>query len=96
MIRALIELTFMVVIIIGLRALLTSFFKGVSGATASQRRMKDAATGSPISAAGELHKDPVCGTYVAESSPYQKQAGGQTFYYCSAKCREEHELVARR
>jgi YHS domain-containing protein len=43
---------------------------------------------------GELHKDPVCGTYVAESTPFRRQASGQTFYYCSADCREKHTLVA--
>lgn len=96
MVRALIELTFTVIIIIGLRAFLTSFFRGISGAAGPRPRAAEAAPGTPISAGGELHKDPVCGTYVAESSPHQRSRGGQTFYYCSAKCREEHELVAHR
>lgn len=96
MVRALIELTFIVIAIIGLRALLTNLFRGVSGLTGPQRQMPDAAAGSPKTVSGELHKDPVCGTYVAESSHYQTRRNGQTFYYCSAKCREEHELVAHR
>lgn len=96
MIRALIELVFTVIIIIGLRALLTSFFRGIAGAGSGRRSLNNTGTGSPISAAGELHKDPVCGTYVPETSPFRMTTGTETFYYCSAKCREQHELVARR
>jgi hypothetical protein len=44
---------------------------------------------------GDLHRDPVCGTFVAESTPFQRRTAGQVFYYCSDACREKHTLVAR-
>jgi YHS domain-containing protein len=44
---------------------------------------------------GELHRDPVCGTYVAESTPHQRRISGQMFYYCSESCRERHALAPR-
>jgi hypothetical protein len=44
---------------------------------------------------GDLHRDPVCGTFVAESTAFQRQLGAQTFYYCSNACREKHALVAK-
>ena len=44
---------------------------------------------------GDLHRDPVCGTFVAESTPYQRRTASQVFYYCSDVCREKHALVAR-
>jgi YHS domain-containing protein len=47
------------------------------------------------SSGGDLHKDPVCGTYVAEGAALKRQLQGQTFYYCSKACYEKHSLVAR-
>ncbi len=44
---------------------------------------------------GDLHRDPVCGTFVAESTAFQRRLGAQTFYYCSDACREKHALAAR-
>ncbi len=44
---------------------------------------------------GDLHRDPVCGTYVAESTPHQRRLSGQVFYYCSESCKERHALATR-
>jgi|SRR4051812_3006915 hypothetical protein len=44
---------------------------------------------------GDLHRDPICGTFVAESTPFQRRTASQVFYYCSDVCREKHALVAR-
>lgn len=44
---------------------------------------------------GDLHRDPVCGTFVAESTPFQRRTANQIFYYCSDVCREKHALVTR-
>lgn len=35
-----------------------------------------------------LKKDPVCGTFVAASTDMQKTRGGETYYFCSAACRD--------
>jgi YHS domain-containing protein len=43
----------------------------------------------------DLHKDPICGTYVVESTRLQRLIGGQRFYYCSEECQEKHALVKR-
>jgi YHS domain-containing protein len=44
---------------------------------------------------GDLHRDPVCGTYVAETTPHQNRISGQQFYYCSESCKERHALAPR-
>jgi YHS domain-containing protein len=44
---------------------------------------------------GDLHRDPICGTFVAESTAFQRRLGSQTFYYCSNTCREKHALAAK-
>jgi uncharacterized protein len=36
-----------------------------------------------------LKKDPVCGTFLPASSAVQKTIKGQTYYFCSAECRDK-------
>jgi len=40
-------------------------------------------------AAGELRKDPVCGTYVSTATDLKKTSKGETFYFCSPECRDK-------
>lgn len=100
MLRALIELLFTVFIIVVGRAVLTSVLKNVAkvslggfqnqsaqGERAAGQRRTEQPSGPQI--AGELHKDPVCGTYVAESSAVRRQVGGRTIFYCSENCRKK-------
>ncbi len=43
----------------------------------------------PLPSAGDLYKDPVCGTFVAPSS-LQSTASGKTVYFCSRECRDRY------
>jgi YHS domain-containing protein len=99
MFRAVLELLFTIVVILVARAVLTSIMKGITNASQTAMRgegPQPTAKRTPTNkGSGELHKDPVCGTYVAESTPFRRQAAGQSFYYCSEACREKHSLVAR-
>lgn len=36
-----------------------------------------------------LKKDPVCGTFVSAATAVQKTRGGETYYFCSAACRDK-------
>ncbi len=102
MFRALLEILFTIAIVLIARAVLTSILKGIARASADSlgrqaqepRNRGNEASPKP-NPGGELHKDPVCGTYVAESAALKRQAAGQTFYYCSESCREKHSLVVR-
>jgi YHS domain-containing protein len=55
---------------------------------------KSAPYGQPQSSAtpvaGELKKDPVCGTYVLAATAVKKISGSQTIYFCSNECRDKH------
>lgn len=103
MYRALIELLVVVLIALIARAVLTSILRGIGNVSANVFRNANVQfraerrpdPNSQANAGGELHKDPVCGTYVAESTPFRQSLSGQTFYYCSSACREKHSLVAR-
>ena len=37
---------------------------------------------------GRAHKDPHCGTYVAEELAIKATAAGQVHYFCSPECRD--------
>jgi hypothetical protein len=46
--------------------------------------------GAPRSQAPQsLKKDPVCGTFVSTATAIQKNKGGETYYFCSAECRDK-------
>ena len=101
MFRAIFELIVTIVIAMAARAILASVMKGFSNASRAgfdQRGPDPSAKPAPkerVSVAGELHKDPVCGTYVAESTSYKRGAGRETFYYCSEACKDKHGVAAR-
>jgi YHS domain-containing protein len=38
----------------------------------------------------QLHKDPVCGTFVPEHSSVTKIVRGQTVHFCSDACRDKY------
>jgi YHS domain-containing protein len=52
----------------------------------------NAPPGRPPSApvAGELKRDPVCGTFVPANSSFQKTINGSSFCFCSAACRDKY------
>lgn len=39
---------------------------------------------------GELVRDPQCGTYVPKTRAIAVARGGETLYFCSAKCRDDY------
>ena len=51
-------------------------------------RTSQASSASP--SAGELKKDPVCGTYVSPGTAVAKSVRGKTVYFCSNACRDRY------
>jgi YHS domain-containing protein len=105
MFRALLELFITLLAAMVARAVISSIMKGLSNATSnafqqSQSPPNQQYSGSQPNPPGpktgsELHKDPVCGTYVSEATGFRRQASGQIYYYCSEDCKNKHSLVAR-
>lgn len=97
MFRAILELVITILVAFVARAVLGSVVKGFGNAAAAarqahpQQQQQQQAEAKPT---GELHKDPVCGTYVAESTAFQRRASGKTFYYCSDACRSKHAIAS--
>lgn len=94
MTRAIIELCITILIAYVARAVIVSLMRGISNASSQAFQQpaqpkSDTPPSAPASGS-QLHKDPVCGTYVSESTPYRRQRNGTTLYYCSTACREKH------
>lgn len=108
MFRALLELFITLLAAMVARSVISSIMKGLSNASSnvfqqqSQSNPHQQYSSNPQSnpegggpkTGSELHKDPVCGTYVSEATGFRRQASGQTFYYCSQACKDKHALVA--
>jgi len=43
-----------------------------------------------VQVAGELKKDPVCGTYVSTAASLTRTVDGQVVYFCSKACRDQY------
>ncbi len=91
MLRAILEIA-VVLIVVGLaRSILSSIVKGVGTAARNVPPAPSAASSS----AGTLHRDPVCGTFVSDSTSFQNRVGSQLFFYCSAACKASHQPGSR-
>ena len=73
-----------VIVLTLLRSVLEAVGKMFSTETASPTRAEPRGHVSQ-----SLKKDPVCGTFVAEATAVQKTKGGETYYFCSAACRDK-------
>ena len=84
------------------RTVLTWILRTVAGSVrATTQQQSYAHPGNPrpddlLASAGELHKDPVCGTFVPGTSSWTRNVDGQTVYFCSADCRDRFLVSARR
>lgn len=59
--------------------------RGVTrGSAPPQRRSPDSHGTSETGK--ELKKDPVCGTYIPEDTPYHLSHKGQPYFFCSETC----------
>jgi YHS domain-containing protein len=94
--RTILELVITILVAMVARAVIGSVVKGFGHAAAAARQAHPQQQQQQTEAkpTGELHKDPVCGTYVAESTAFQRRASGKTFYYCSDACRSKHAIAS--
>jgi hypothetical protein len=73
-----------VIVLTLLRSVLEAIGKTLAGGSSSPA---PAAPGGQ--APQSLKKDPVCGTFVSAATAMQKSKGGETYYFCSAACRDK-------
>jgi len=77
-----------------LRSLLTPLIKALVALLAPEPGPSPASAPEAKPAAGELKKDPVCGTFVSPELAVTQTIKGQTLHFCSQKCRDEYARSA--
>jgi YHS domain-containing protein len=87
MFRTLLYLIAAVLVITVLRMVIGTLMRGASEVLKGGGAPR-AARPSSASAGGELKRDPVCGTYVAEAASIKRSVGGELYHFCSPECRD--------
>jgi YHS domain-containing protein len=74
----------LLVVFVFVRAFLRTLFAGAR--QAGERRPS-------VPEAGELKKDPVCGTYVSASASITEKVNGHLVHFCSEECRKKYRVA---
>ncbi len=91
MFRLLTYMLLAVFLITVVRSMVGIILRGFSEMLRSHVGTQSAPRSKPtVPLTGELKKDPVCGTYTAAATSIQQTVQGQTFYFCSAQCRDKY------
>jgi YHS domain-containing protein len=96
--RVLTELIVIVIVITVLRSvigvvmkIISNVFGGPQGQPGSTAGPGQVPQRPSAPSGGELKKDPVCGTFISSSTTLQKRVGSETYYFCSAECRDKFQ-----
>lgn len=89
MLRALAYLIASVLVISVVRSVIGIILKGFSDLFNPAPPSQKGPRPPSVPAGGELKKDPVCGTFISTATAIQKRVGGETYYFCSAECRDK-------
>lgn len=92
MIRAILYLFIAIILITFLRSVIGLIAKAFGGLMAeeSQRATAGRNPKPGSTTAGELKRDPVCGTYVPESVSVKQTIEGRVIHFCSEDCRRKY------
>jgi hypothetical protein len=86
MIRAILFLLILIVGVTLLRAVIGLIARAMSQALEPENQT----AGPSRAAGGALKRDPVCGTYIAESVSVKKTVGNEVLHFCSPACRDRY------
>jgi YHS domain-containing protein len=64
-------------------------FKLLTGDKRKKEQLKDKDVASKVSA-GEMVKDPVCGTFVPGNAEIRVRSGEKVYCFCSYQCRDKY------
>jgi YHS domain-containing protein len=99
MIRVALEAIITITVLLLARAIITSILRSFASTTFGSSPQNQSSGGfkpkQSAKANPTLHRDPVCGTFVAETTPFRRELAGSTIYYCSKACQESHSLASR-
>lgn len=71
-------------------------FRRIFGRKPSRRAQPPRVEERPPAPMKTLHRDPLCGTYVAEDISLRVEEDGKTLHFCSEECRMRYLARQRR
>jgi YHS domain-containing protein len=90
MVKAVLYVFLAIFLISLLRSIIGIVGKGVGALFEPDSSARNSADSEPRKA-GELKRDPVCGTYVSTATSVKKTVDGQVVHFCSAACSEKYK-----
>jgi YHS domain-containing protein len=92
MLRTLLYLILTAFVLTLLRGIVGIIGKAFTQATMGEKAGGEGPRTQPRQPAGGLlHKDPVCGVYVSESTEFRLGQGGDALYFCSRECLKKYK-----
>jgi YHS domain-containing protein len=90
MVRAVLYLFLAIILISVLRSVIGVVGKVVSGFLDAGSSAPAQRADSGPRKAGELKRDPVCGTYISTETSVKRTVGGEVVHFCSTACSEKY------
>jgi YHS domain-containing protein len=88
MIRVVLYLFLAIILISVIRSVIGVVVKAIGGFLGPAASDRSPSSGPRM--AGELKRDPVCGTYVSTATSVKRTIGGQVVHFCSVECSEKY------
>ncbi len=85
MVRVVLYIFLAIILISILRAVIGVIGKGFAALMEPEEKRGS----GEVQTAGELKRDPVCGTYVSTAISVKKTIAGKTVHFCSQECSEK-------
>ncbi len=86
MIRVVLYLFLAIIIITIIRSVIGAAARAIGGFLGQAERPRSAEP----RLAGELKRDPVCGTYVSTATSVKRTVGGEVIHFCSEECSRKY------
>lgn len=90
MFRYLFELVGLLLFFAAVRSVISWVLRLLAVTFQSPQAAQQSAQSSVLHSAGELQKDPVCGTFVPVASSLKRMVSGHPVYFCSPECRDRY------
>jgi YHS domain-containing protein len=99
MLRAIFEFLAMLIFFAAARAAISALFRmlgsNIKTTTSASNQPRSGTNESNLQSAGDLKKDPVCGTFVPVATSLKRVVAGEVVYFCSPSCRDQYPAHAK-
>jgi YHS domain-containing protein len=97
MFRAIFEFLALLIFFAAARAAISALMRLLAGGVRNSSSFNQPREGSAenLQSAGDLKKDPVCGTFVPVTTSLKRVVNGELVYFCSPACRDQFAVHAK-